>query len=222
MNSKNIVVLFVAGLSSSTYAAVLSGAIFQAGSTAAEYTAAGFTNANPSGVLVSYAQACNGYPNGCTSTVTPSGPLANKGFYQFQFSNWNSYNYSGLYSAMAINFGTSGLTNAQVIAQVNYQSGLTGLTATTAAIAGDAHCRFVDFLPTDLQDSIVLNWFPAMMPTTPGLSQVFTFAWDLTVISPPSFVDNGLSVGAVGSLPTPGAIAFMGLAGVFGGRRRRA
>ena len=222
MHSKNIVVLFVAGLSSSTYAAVLSGAIFQAGSTAAEYTAAGFTNANPSGVLVSYAQACNGYPNGCTSLVTPSGPLANKGFYQFQFSDFNAYNYSGLFSAMAINYGTSGLNNAQVIAQVNYQSGLTGLTATTAALAGDAHCRFVDFLPTDLQNSIVLNWFPAMMPTTPGLSQVFTFAWDLTVISPPSFVDNGLSVGAVGSLPTPGAVALMGLAGVFGGRRRRA
>lgn len=222
MNPKNIVVLFVAGLSSSTYAAVLSGAIFQAGSTAAEYTAAGFTNANPSGVLVSYAQACNGYVNGCTSTVTPSGPLANKGFYQFQFSDFSSYNYSGLYSAMAINYGTSGLTNAQVIAQVNYQSGLTGLTAVPAAVAGDAHCRFVDFLPTDLDNSIVLNWFPPTMPTSPGLSQVFTFAWDLTVIAPPSFVDNGLSVGAVGSLPTPGAIALMGLAGVFGGRRRRA
>ena len=222
MNSKIIVVLLAAGLSSTTYAAVLSGAIFQSGSTAAEYTAAGFTNANPSGALVSYAQPCNGYPFGCTTTVTPSGPLANKGFYQFQFFDWNAYNYSGLFSAMAINYGTSGLTNAQVIAQVNYQSGLTGLTATTAAIAGDAHCRFVDFLPTDLQDSIVLNWFPAMMPTTPGLSQVFTFAWDLTVISPPSLVDNGLSVGAVGSLPTPGAIALMGLAGVFGGRRRRA
>ena len=222
MHSKNIVVLFVAGLSSSTYAAVLSGAIFQAGSTAAEYTAAGFTNANPSGVLVSYAQACNGYPNGCTSTVTPSGPLANKGFYEFQFSDFNAYNYSGLFSAMAINYGTSGMNNAQVIAQVNYQSGLTGLTATTAALAGDAHCRFVDFLPTDLQNSIVLNWFPANMPTTPGLSQVFTFAWDLTVIDPPSFISNGLSVGAVGSLPTPGAVALMGLAGVFGGRRRRA
>jgi MYXO-CTERM domain-containing protein len=154
--------------------------------------------------------------------VTPSGPLANKGFYEFQFFDWNAYNYSGLFSAMAINYGTSGLTNAQVIAQVNYQSGLTGLTATTAAIAGDAHCRFVDFLPTDLDNSIVLNWFPAIMPTTPGLSQVFTFAWDLTVISPPSFVDNGLSVGAVGSLPSPGAMALMGLAGVFGGRRRRA
>ena len=64
MNSKNIVVLVAAGLSSTTYAAVLSGAIFQAGSTAAEYDAAGFTNANPSGVLVSVAQACNGYPNG--------------------------------------------------------------------------------------------------------------------------------------------------------------
>ena len=222
MHSKNIVVLFVAGLSSSTYAAVLSGAIFQAGSTAAEYTAAGFTNANPSGVLVSYAQACNGYPNGCTSTVTPSGPLANKGFYEFQFSDFNAYNYSGLFSAMAINYGTSGMNNAQVIAQVNYQSGLTGLTATTAALAGDAHCRFVDFLPTDLQNSIVLNWFPANMPTTPGLSQVFTFAWDLTVIEPPSFMSNGLSVGAVGSLPSPGAIALMGLAGVVGGRRRRA
>ncbi len=222
MNSKNIVVLVAAGLSSTTYAAVLSGAIFQAGSTAAEYTAAGFTNANPSGVLVSYAQACNGYPNGCTTTVTPSGPLANKGFYQFQFSDFNAYNYSGLFSAMAINYGTSGLNNAQVIAQANYQSGLTGLTATTSAIAGDPHCRFNDFLPTDLQNSIVLNWFPANMPTTPGLSQVFTFAWDLTVISPPSFVDNGLSVGAVGSLPTPGAIALMGLVGAIGGRRRRA
>lgn len=221
MNYKSIFALSVVGLSSTTYAAVLSGAIFQAGSTAAEYTAAGFTNANPSGVLVSYAQACNGYPNGCTTTVTPSGPLANKGFYQFQFSEFNAYNYSGLFSAMAINYGSSGMNNAQVIAEVNYQSGLTGLTATTAALAGDAHCRFVDFLPPDLQNSIVLNWFPDM-PTTPGLSQVYTFAWDLTVISPPSFTDNGLSVGAVGSLPSPGAMALMGLAGVLGGRRRRA
>jgi len=222
MKYQSYVLVAATSFSSTAFSAVISGAIFQAGSTAAEYTAAGFTNANPSGALVSYAQACNGYPFGCTTTVTPSGPLANKGFYQFQFFDWNAYNYSGLFSAMAINYGTSGMNNAQVIAEVNYQSGLTGLTATTAALAGDAHCRFVDFLPTDLDNSIVLNWFPANMPTTPGLSQVFTFAWDLTVIEPPSFMSNGLSVGAVGSLPSPGAIALMGLAGVVGGRRRRA
>ena len=222
MKLDTIFIVLAASCSSTAFSAVLPGAIFQSGSTAAELIAAGFTNANPSGVLVSVAQPCNGYPNGCTSTVTPSGPLANKGFYEFQFLNFNAYNYSGLFSAMAIDYGTSGLNNAQVIAQVNHQSGLTGLTATTSALAGDDHCRFNDFLPTDLDNSIVLNWFPANMPTTPGLSQVFTFAWDLTVISPPSFVDNGLSVGAVGSLPSPGAIALMGLAGVFGGRRRRA
>ena len=218
MKYQRYVLVAATGFSSTTYAAVLSGAIFQSGSTAAEYAAAGFTNANPSGVLVSYALACNG----CTSMVTPSGPVANKGFYQFQFFDWNAYKYSGLSSAMTINYGTSGLNNAEIIAEVNHQSGLTGLTATTSALAGDAQCRFNDFLPTDLQNSIVLNWFPAMMPTTPGLSQVFTFAWDLTVIEPPSFVGNGLSVGAVGSLPSPGAMALMGLAGVFGGRRRRA
>ena len=218
MKYQRYVLVAATGFSSTTYAAVLSGAIFQSGSTAAEYAAAGFTNANPSGVLVSYALACNG----CTSMVTPSGPVANKGFYQFQFFDWNAYKYSGLSSAMTINYGTSGLNNAEIIAEVNHQSGLTGLTATTSALAGDPHCRFNDFLPTDLDNSIVLNWFPANMPTTPGLSQVFTFAWDLTIIDPPSFISNGLSVGAVGSLPSPGAIALMGLVGAIGGRRRRA
>lgn len=222
MKSQIFIVCSVASLSSTAFSAVLSGAIFQSGSTAAEYLAAGFTDANPSGVLVSYAQPCNGYPFGCTTTVTPTGPLANKGFYQFQFYDFSAYNYSGLFSAMSIDYGSSGMNNAYVIQEVNLQSGLTGLTATTAALAGDAHCRFNDFLPTDLANSIVLNWFPANMPTTPGLSQVFTFAWDLTVIEPPSFISNGLSVGAVGSLPSPGAMALMGLAGAFGGRRRRA
>ena len=97
--------------------------------------------------------------------------------------------------------------------------GLVELITQESSSAGERHAA----LAASIGKVAVKTWQSGrVVNPTSGLSQVFTFAWDLTVIEPPSFMSNGLSVGAVGSLPSPGAIALMGLAGVVGGRRRRA
>ena len=128
--------------------------------------------------------------------------------------------YSGLFAILNIDFGASTITPQSFIGQVNAQTGLTGITAMTTAQASDAQQTsfFNEWLPGDLQASIVFKWTPLNPPTSPGLSQIFTFAWDL---NDATAFNNGLSLNGAYGVPTPGALALLGLAGFVGRRRSR-
>jgi len=157
---------------------------------------------------------------GCVDLVGATGVLPTKGYFQFQFNDY-TYNpayYSGLFAILNINFSGSSITPQSFINQVNAQTGITGITAMTASQAADAQntSQFEDWLPTDLQASIIFNWTPATPPSGPGLSEVYTFARDLNDAT----AFNGLSLNGVFGVPTPGAVALLAAAGLVSRRRR--
>jgi hypothetical protein len=159
--------------------------------------------------------------NGCYELVGASGPLPNKGYFQFQFLDYvyNPTYYSGMFAIMNINFSGSTITPASFISQVNALTAQTGITAKFTNEASDAtgSSFFDGWLPANLQSAIVFNWIPDSPPSSTGLSQVFTFAWNLDNVTA---FNNGLTANAIYGVPAPGAIALLGLAG-FAGRRRR-
>ena len=68
-------------------------------------------------------------------------------------------------------------------------------------------------------NNVYFNWYPNPQPNTTGLSQLFTFAWDFSNYAP-GFTGTGLSITGAGSVPAPGALALLGLAGRQARRRR--
>lgn len=159
--------------------------------------------------------------NGCFDLVGAAGVLPNKGYFQFQFFNYtaNPAYYSGLFAILNINFAGSTISPSSFVNQVNAQTGTTGVTAVFTSQASDAQATsfFNQWLPDTLDAAIVFKWMPASPPSGPGLSQVFTFAWDL---NDATGFNNGLSLGGVYGVPAPGALALLGLAGIVGRRRR--
>ena len=159
--------------------------------------------------------------NGCFDLVGAAGLLPNKGYLQFQFNNYqfNPVYYSGLFAVLNIDFSGSTITAQSFINQVNAQTGITGITAMTTAQAADAQNTsfFNEWLPTELDSSIVFKWMPANPPSAPGLSEVFTFAWDL---NDATAFNNGLSLNGAYAVPAPGAMALLAAAGLLGRRRR--
>ena len=159
--------------------------------------------------------------NGCFDLVGVEGVLPTKGFFEFRFFNYQfspAY-YSGLFAILNIDFSASTITPQSFINQVNAQTGVTGITAMTTAQAADAQntSQFDEWLPGDLQASVVFNWTPLNPPSGSGLSQIFTFAWDLNDVTA---FNNGLSLNGVFGVPTPGALALLGAAGLVARRRR--
>jgi hypothetical protein len=169
---------------------------------------------------------CEPLPNcaslGCMSFGYTSGNTPLKGFYQFRLDSPSLNNWTGLYSLLTFDYGSSGATQQGVINSVNAQAGQTGVYATTPQNAGHADSHFTDWLPANLQtpNNVVFNWYvdPVTIPTT-GLSDVFTFAWDFTGY-PASLMTGGFQVTGVGGVPAPGALALLTLAGVGRSRRR--
>jgi hypothetical protein len=161
--------------------------------------------------------------NGCVDLVGAEGALPIKGYFQFQFQNYqyNPVYYSGVFAILNINFAGSTITPQSFVNQVNAQTGLTGVTALFTGQASDQQntSQFEDWLPPSLQASIVFRWSEGIPPTVGagGLSQIYTFGWDLTDATA---FQNGLSLGGVYALPAPGSLALLGLAGVMGRRRR--
>jgi hypothetical protein len=197
----------------------LTNTIVQVNATAAELEEAGFARVGTGPFVSNPNGECA--VNGCVDFVGATGVLPNKGFFQFQFNNYqfNPTYYSGLFAILDINFSGSTVTPQSFINQVNAQTGTTGVTALFANQASDAQnsSTFNEWLPTELQQSIVFRWVPPSPPSSPGLSEVFTFAWDLNLVTA---FQNGLSLGGVYGVPAPGALALLGLAGLAGRRRR--
>jgi len=213
--------LGLAAAVATTASATLTNTIVQVNATSSELTGAGFSQVG-SGPFVSY-QAGECAVNGCfTLAGTTASSLPAKGFMQFQFQNFinNPIYYNGLYTVLDLSYA-AGYSRAALITAINAETGTTGVTAMTPELANNAagSCSFNQWLPTDLQDSVILNWMPSTNPTTNGLSQVFTVAWNFTGVGP-GFT-AGITMDAVYSLPSPGALSLAALAGVAGRRRRR-
>jgi hypothetical protein len=193
--------------------------IVQVNATGAQLTAAGYSDVGNGNVLVSVGTECVQF--GCFSLVGYSGDLAERGYFQFQFNDFNYVQYSGLFAVLDLNYGSSGIDRDEMIALINGQTAITGVTALLPSQAGNAGCQFDDFLSPDLLDAIVLSWMPNPGPTLGGLSQVFTFAWDVNGIGgSPLLGGSAITVDGVYGVPAPGAIALLGLAGLAGRRRR--
>jgi len=184
-------------------------------------TAAGYYDVTHGQPLVSTPQgACAAI--GCMSFEQVSGPLPLKGFFQIQYLDFVNTNFTGLYGWLQFDYGTTGITQQDIINSVNAQAIDTGVYALTAQQAGHPDCHFSDFLPPSMTNSnnVYFNWFPTPQPISPGLSQVFTFAWDFSNYTP-GFMPGGLGITGTGGVPAPGAVALLGLAGLASGRRRR-
>jgi len=184
-------------------------------------TAAGYYDVTHGQPLVSTPQgACAAI--GCMSFEQIDGPLPLKGFFQIQYLDFVNTNFTGLYGWLQFDYGTSGITQQDIINSVNAQAATTGVYALTAQQAGHPDCHFSDFLSPSMTNSnnVYFNWFPTPQPISPGLSQVFTFAWDFSNYTP-GFMPGGLGITGTGGVPAPGAVALLGLAGLASGRRRR-
>jgi hypothetical protein len=209
----------VAALCGVAQAEFIPNAIAQVNATEAELLGAGYTRVGTGPFISNPSPECA--ENGCFEFVGSDGPLPTRGFFQFQFSDYiyNPTYYSGMFAIMNINFGGSTITPASFISQVNALTSQTGITAKFTNEASDAtgSSFFDGWLPADLQSAIVFNWIPDSPPSSPGLSEVFTFAWDLDNVTA---FNNGLTASGIYGVPTPGAIALLGLAGLAGRRRR--
>jgi hypothetical protein len=195
--------------------------IVQVQASTGQLDAAGFTRVGTQPFVSERAGEC--FVNGCFTTVGTSGSLAAKGYFQFQFNDYvyNPAYYSGVYSILDVNFGSSGMTRDTLIGMINAETATTGVTALLPSQASDAQASsyFNEWLPTSLQDAIVLRWLPNPAPSTSlGLSATFTFAWDVTGVA--ALGGSGLGVDGVFAVPAPGAMAIVGLAGLMGRRRR--
>lgn len=206
---------------SRTASAGLTNTFVQVGASASELSEAGYTQLGSAPYVSLPSGECA--VNGCVTLAgAASGGIA-KGFLEFQFLDYtyNPVYDSGLFVTLDVDFGSSGTTLSQLIALINAQTATTGVTALTTAQANNAQgtSAFDEWLPTDLLDALVLNWTPSSPPTSPGLSQVFRFAWDFTGVNP-AFAGGGVTVDGAYGLPAPGALALLALGGVVRGRRR--
>ncbi len=211
-----------AALIASTSAhAELTNTFVQVRASASALTEAGFTQLGSAPFVSVPSGECA--VNGCVTLAGSETTAIGKGFFEFQFLNY-TYNpawYSGVFVTLDVNYGSSGVTQSQLINLINGQTSITGVTALTTAEANNTQgsCSFNEWLPLELQDALVLRWMPAAPPTSPGLSQVFRFAWDFTGVNP-AFLGGGVGVDAAFGLPSPSAMALLGLAGLARHRRR--
>ena len=217
-----------------TYAAIGASTLITA-SASASYVSSGQGQASVSALLEAGYTAANSTPAistpvagdcaaiGCMTFVQVDGPLALKGFYQFQFQDFVNVNFTGIYGWLQFDYGTSGITQQNIIASVNEQSAITGIFAQTAQQAGHPDCHFSDFLDPSMSNAnnVYFVWVPNPAPISQGLSQIFTFAWDFSNYSAAlTSTPSGLSITGTGSVPAPGALALIGLTGLATRRRR--
>jgi len=184
-------------------------------------TAAGYYDVTQGTPLISTPQG-DCAAAGCMTFEQVDGPTPLKGFIQIRYLDFVNANFTGLYGWLQFDYGTSNITQQDIIDSVNAQAIDTGVYALTAEQAGHPDSQFNDFLPASMTNSnnVYFNWFPTPQPISPGLSQVFTFAWDFENYSP-GFMPGGLGITGTGGVPAPGAMALLSLAGLASGRRRR-
>ena len=210
------------GAVAATASAQVTSTIVQVNASGAQLDAAGFTRLGTTPFVSERAGEC--YVNGCFTLAGTSGVIADKGYFQFQFQDFvNSPTYyNGLYTILDVNYGSGALNRDALIALINGQTATTGVLAMLPTQASDLQGSsfFNEWLPTSLQDAVVLRWQPNPAPQTAlGLSSVYTFAWDMTAVQGLQG-GNGLSVDGVYGVPAPGAIGLLALSGLVGRRRR--
>ena len=212
----------LAGVVVSAASAQVTNTIVQVNASSAQLDAAGFTRVGLTPFVSERAGEC--YINGCFTTVGADGPLVPKGYFQFQFMDFvNSPEYySGLFAILDVNYGSTGMTRDAMIGLINGETAITGVTAMLPTQASDLQgsSYFNQWLPSNLQDSVVLRWLPNPAPQTAlGLSGVYTFAWDVTGVQ--AFTGgNGLGIDGVYGVPAPGALGLLALGGLLGRSRR--
>ena len=212
----------LAGVVASSASAQVTNTIVQVNASGSQLDAAGFVRVGTGPFVSERAGEC--YVNGCFTTVGTSGGIASKGYLEFQFMDFvnNPSYYSGLYAVLDVNYGTTGITRDAMITLINAQVATTGVTAMLPTQASDLQgsSYFNQWLPADLQDSIVLRWLPASAPQTAlGLSGLYTFAWDMSAAGG-FFSGSNLSVDGCYGVPGPGAMGLLALGGLVGRRRR--
>lgn len=205
-------------LASSVAASALAGAtdgpFTYINTSASAFEAAGFTNLTPDGPVLSFA---TGDCAGCYSLaqVPGPGPLPLKAFFSFAFDGGTPATAfsEGLFAVMRFNFSDPAFGVPQFINLVNNQAA----EAYNINYAPNASCSFADFLdPTvyNINNTVVFRWVPTSAPS------VFTFGWDFTGGGFAGSGFPGMSVEGAGSVPAPGAIGLLALAGLAGRRRR--
>ncbi len=216
--------LAVIGLSlgaAGSASASLTNTLVQVNATGAELDEAGYTQLGSSPFVSLPSGECA--VNGCVTLAGASSSPISRGYLEFQFQNY-TYNplwYSGIFAVLDVDLGAAGITLPNLIGLINAETATTGVTALTAAEANNTQgtCSFTDWLPSSLDGGLVLQWMPATPPTSPGLSQVFTIAWDFTSLQP-GLQGSGVGVAGAYGLPSPGAAALLAIAGVVRRRRR--
>ncbi|MEY2795127.1 MAG: hypothetical protein RIR10_843 [Planctomycetota bacterium] len=219
--SRRVSSVVVALVAASSASAELTNTFVQTRASASDLTEAGFEQLGASPFVSLPSGDCA--VNGC---VTLAGSQSNgiaKGFLEFQFFNYtyNPLYYSGNFTVLDIDYGASSSTLNQLIALINAETATTGVTALTTAQANNASgtCSFNEWLPAELSDGLVLNWTPPTPPTNSGLSQVFRFAWDFSSLTP-QLLGESVKVRGAYAVPSPGALAVLGLGGLLVRRRR--
>lgn len=212
----------LAGVVAAAASAQVSNTIVQVNATSAQLDTAGFTRVGSVPFISERAGEC--FVNGCFTTVGLSGTIADKGYFQFQFRDFvnNPTYYNGLYAILDVNYGSSSINRDALIGLINGQTATTGVMAMLPTQASDLQgsSYFNEWLPTSLQDAVVLRWQPNPAPQTGlGLTGVYTFAWDVTGVQ--GFMGgSALSVDGIYGVPAPGAIGLLALSGLIGRRRR--
>ena len=224
MNNKlctRVVACALAGSMASMASAEFTDTILQVNATAQELVDNGFTQIG-TGPFISYPDP-HCAAQGCFTLAGTSGVLPLKGFLEFQFQDfiYSKEFYNGLFGILDISYGSSGLTREILIDQINGEASITGISAMTPEEANNAQgtCSFDNWMPPELLDSLVFNWMPDPPPTSPGLSQVFRFAWNLQDLE--WFNSGGISLGGAYGVPAPGALGLFAMSGLIPTRRRR-
>lgn len=211
----------IAGSATAMASAEFTDSIVQVNATAQELLDNGFTQVGSSPFISYPDEQCAA--QGCVTLAGTSGPLPLKGFIEFQFEDFTLSKefYNGLYMVLDISYGSSGLTREILMDQINDETAATSVVAQTPSEANNAQgtCSFDSWMPAELLDSIVCNWVPDDAPTTPGLSQVFRFAWNLADLE--WFNGGGISLDGAYGLPAPGALGLFAMSGLIPTRRRR-
>lgn len=178
-------------------------------STPSQLEELGFANLTPDGPLVS---APTGGCAGCYTLPFLSGPLPLQAFFQITVEGGLPVGNDGMYTVMTFDFADPSFGVDDMISIINGSSA----EAYNINYAPNPTCTFGDFLDPALfnaDNTIVFRWAALAGQST------FTFGWDFTGGS--GFAGSlfpGVSVTGAGSVPAPGALALLAVAGA--GRRR--
>ena len=193
------------------------------GADSAILDAAGYTDvANGASLLIEPTQC-----EGCYSFPSLDGPLSLQGYVRLDFQVASDYLWMGYNVLMSFDFGGTGWSGVQEMIDFLNGTDMGGVTAMDLASTSNPICYWPDingFIDNGytVDNTIVFRWGDEDTPPPPGTTISTTFAWDFTDLASgnPGFGESGFITG-VGATPAPGAVALLGVVGLFGRSRRR-